>query len=104
MRDKYHVLMLTALSEGRVATQAFTKREVKFLASISVQSTAHPDLNPRISLADRLLQVNLDIHTFYGVGVDGSQMDEELIVDLDTMQFKSKGFLLPSSGICWIER
>ena len=55
-------------------------------------------------LAHRLLQVNLDIHTFYGVGVDGSQMDEELIVDLDTMQFKSKGFLLPHTGICWVER
>ena len=42
MRDKYHVLMLTALSEGRVATQAFTKREVKFLAFILVRATVHP--------------------------------------------------------------
>ena len=63
-----------------------------------------PSLNGAQTWATHEKVGSSEIHTFYGIGMDGSQRDEKLVIDRDTMQFKSKGFLLPSSGICWIER
>ena len=47
---------------------------------------------------------NLAIHTFYGIGMDDVTRNEKLIVNLDTMKFESKGFLLPQKGICWVDK